>query len=128
LDLPGIKVKRKVRLVHQLSLDHIEVPGRFKPLGKQSEGRFEQDQAEKQQSVESLIAYFSGRPKRKDLEKKRFGPVHMSQTSLHKIAPGTESIPVTSSSNPELPAFITTSSAPSGPGSAGPSSVMPLSG
>jgi hypothetical protein len=131
LDLPGIKVKRKVRLVHQLSLDHIEVPGRFKPLGKQSEGlrgRFEQEQAEKQQSVESLIAYFSGRPKRKDLEKKRFGPVHMSQTSLHKIAPGTESIAVTSSSNPELPAFITTSSAPSGHGSAGPNSIMPLSG
>jgi hypothetical protein len=129
LDLPGaVKVKRKVRLVHQLSLDHIEVPGRFKPLGKQSEGRFEQDQAEKQQSVESLIAYFSGRPKRKDLEKTRFGPVHLSQTSLHKIAPGTESVPVTSSSNPELPAFITTSSAPSGGGSAGPSSIMPLLG
>ncbi len=126
LDLPGIKVKRKVRLVHQLSLDHIEVPGRFKPLGKKSDGRFEQDQAEKQQSVESLIAYFSGRPKRKNLDKKRFGPVHMSQTSLHKSAPGTESIPVTSSSNPELPAFITTSSAPSGLGSAGPSSIMPL--
>jgi len=33
LDLPGaVTVKRKVRLVHQLSLDHIEVPGRFKPL------------------------------------------------------------------------------------------------
>ena len=86
LDLPS---RRQGQLVHQLSLGHIEPPCHALPLqpGQQAKQTTPAGgNAELQQSVESLIAFYSGRASGKEEASKRSSPKQMPQKFLQKTA------------------------------------------